>query len=143
MDAYGRFCPFCLISGWDVPFCGRWEGYMPREMKTPRYELHETNHGIDGWDAKTTLAARFSTSEKAEAWLAAKGYTFRRYGSFYHQDEAKRHTMGCVSFKIVETACVDEDPVPDVEDLLKMKESAINKALAKLTPEDRRALGIG
>jgi hypothetical protein len=51
--------------------------------------------------------------------------------------------MGCVSSKIVETACVDEDPEPDVGYLLKMKESSINKALAKLTPEDRRALGIG
>lgn len=99
-------------------------------MKTPKYELHETDHGIDGWDAKTVLVARFTTTEKAEAWLAAKGYTYRQYGSYYHQDEAKRHTMGCISYKITE-AKVDE------------KAAAIrNKAIAKLTPEERRALGI-
>lgn len=79
-------------------------------MSTPEFELYKTDHGIDGWDARTTLEARFTTKHKAVLYLATRGYCHIEYGSFYHLDPAKRHCMGCISFKIENTKLVPEDP---------------------------------
>lgn len=79
-------------------------------MNTPKFELFETNHGVDGWDAKTNLVARFTTKELAHEFLAARGFTHVQFGSFYHQDPSRRHCMGCVSYGIAEAKQVPEDP---------------------------------
>lgn len=112
-------------------------------MKTPKYELMETDHGIDGWDAKTRLIARFTEKQKAEAWLAAKGHTYIQYGSYYHQDENRRHTMGAISYNITDALCVPEDPEPG-RDLHAeaIGAEAQRTALAKLNPTERKALGL-
>lgn len=80
------------------------------KTKTPPFELYETDHGIDGWDAKTVLVARFTTKEKAMAWLVARGFNHAEYGSFYHMDPARRHTMNAISYGIKDTNLVSEDP---------------------------------
>lgn len=37
-------------------------------------DLFETNHGLDGWDARTVLKAQFTGIEKASKWLRKRGY---------------------------------------------------------------------
>lgn len=70
-----------------------------------RFELYETNHGIDGWDAKRTLVAYFSDRGKAVTYLHTRGFTFRRGDNHYwHRDKDRRHTMGAISYEIVDTA---------------------------------------
>ena len=81
----------------------------PRAV-TPPFELHETNHGIDGWDAKTKLVARFSSNDLAMTWLANRGFTHREYSSFAHVDPASRHTMGQITYEIKASNLVPEDP---------------------------------
>jgi hypothetical protein len=67
----------------------------------PPFELWKTDSGTDGWDSKTWLVAKFTTYEKADAYLTANGYTFARPGSRYkHWDQAKRHTMNQISYEI-------------------------------------------
>lgn len=72
------------------------------------YELKETNHGIDGWDAKTRTKALFSTYEKAQAWLQKRGYALD--GSEYYPPPEKRG-MGMLSYKIVPATEIAVDPV--------------------------------
>lgn len=79
-------------------------------MSTPKYELKETDHGIDGWDAKTKLVARFDTKELAEAWLAKREYNHKEYGAYSHADPNKRHCMGKISYTIMEDPQVPENP---------------------------------
>lgn len=77
----------------------------------PKLELHETDHGMGGMgDATTKLVARFSKKLFADAWLAHRGFTHEQYGSFYHEDEAKRHCMGCISYTIRNAEAVPIDP---------------------------------
>jgi hypothetical protein len=66
------------------------------------YELWKTNHGIDGWDAKTTLEAVFTTLTKALQWLERRGFTHEAFGGmhFWHAEEKYRHTMGAISYEI-------------------------------------------
>ncbi len=63
-------------------------------------ELWKTDHGIDGWDAKTWLVARFTSREKAMEYLSARGFDFFEYGSYAHREEKFRHTMGKLTYEI-------------------------------------------
>ena len=78
----------------------------------PPFELWKHDAGIDGWDAKRWLVARFTTREKAVAYLAARGYTHAEgRDHFAHSDESQRHTMGKISYEIREvTPEVPVDP---------------------------------
>jgi len=79
-------------------------------MKTLPFELYETNHGIDGWDAKTKLVARFSDKNLALQWLAERGFNHVEHGSYAHKDPARRHTMGQITYAIKPALEVPEDP---------------------------------
>ncbi len=66
----------------------------------PPFELWKTDHGVDGWDAKTWLVARFTHRKKAMEYLRARGYTFLE-GSYYaHENENQRHCMGKITYEI-------------------------------------------
>jgi len=67
------------------------------------FELRKTDHGIDGWDAKTTIEAYFTSQEAAIKYLSRRDFTYDQYGSYYHADKAYRHCMGCISYRIVKT----------------------------------------
>jgi hypothetical protein len=69
---------------------------------TPPFELWKTDHGTDGWDARTWLVGRFTKRSKALAYLTARGYDFEQGGYFWHIDEAHRCTMGAISYEIRE-----------------------------------------
>jgi hypothetical protein len=73
-------------------------------MKTLHiFELLETNHGVDGWDARTKSLGHFRTKEQAVQWLADRGYTrIEEYGAFFHADNAKRFCMCAISYEIKE-----------------------------------------
>ena len=70
------------------------------------------NHGIDGWDAKTTEFATAETWEEAYDYLKSKGYYVEHRGEviprtiacrnkmMYHFEESKRYTMGCITYEI-------------------------------------------
>lgn len=64
------------------------------------WELIKTDHGIDGWDARSTLEARFTTLQKALSWLRNRGFTWEEHGSWYHGDHDKRNRMGAISYNI-------------------------------------------
>lgn len=64
------------------------------------WELRKTDHGIDGWDARTWVVGHFTTHAKAMAYLRKRSFTWEEYGSYYHDDVAKRNTMGAISYKI-------------------------------------------
>ena len=66
----------------------------------PGFELWKTNHGTDGWDAKTWLVAKFTTEEKAATYLQKRGFTFPVGNSFYNDDDKLRNTMGAISYEI-------------------------------------------
>ena len=74
---------------------------MAEDYQHP-YELWKTDHGIDGWDARTWHVANFSSIDKAIAYLAKRGFTHKNsFGDFYwHAEEAQRHTMGAISYQI-------------------------------------------
>lgn len=75
------------------------------------WELSKTDHGIDGWDARTTIEAHFTTREKAISWLRKRDYTWEEYGSYYHANINKRNTMGTISYHIDKVSkTVDVDP---------------------------------
>lgn len=76
----------------------------------PQFELHETDHGIDGWDAKSKLVGRFTTKAKAEAWLVARGFNHRETGWYWHIDPARRHTMNAITYEIRAALNVPIDP---------------------------------
>lgn len=82
------------------------------KTKTLPFELYETDHGIDGWDAKTVLVARFSDKEKAQAYLAARGFDHVEYDGFWHRDPSRRHTMNAISYAIRDAIIVPENPTP-------------------------------
>lgn len=79
-------------------------------MKTPKFKLMMTNHGTDGWDAKTAMIARFNDLERAQAYLASRGYTFYENGNFEHQDHNRRHCMGKITYAITADEQVPENP---------------------------------
>lgn len=90
---------------------------MPEPPYVPPFELWKTDHGTDGWDARTWLVAHFTTRERAIGYLEAKGYTYEQVDGFYHRDEARRHAMGAVSYQIRENrplVPVDPDPEPEL-----------------------------
>ncbi len=71
----------------------------------PPYELWKTDNGIDGHDAKRWLVARFTTRQKAVAYLAARSFTYQLGGvnpTYWHAEEKHRHTMGAISYEIRE-----------------------------------------
>lgn len=68
----------------------------------PPIELWKTNHGIDGHDARRWLVARFTTRDKAVAYLAARQFTHHEHGYFAHADPAFRHTMGQITYEVRE-----------------------------------------
>lgn len=70
----------------------------------PPIELWKMDHGIDGWDAKRWLVARFTARDKAVEYLIARGFTYRHngQGDYYHKDPAHRNTMGAISYEIRE-----------------------------------------
>lgn len=77
----------------------------------PPFELRKTDHGIDGWDAKTWVIAKFTTKQKALDYLAERGFTHKQWNSYYHKDEAKRNTMGAISYEIREVSrSIPTDP---------------------------------
>lgn len=64
------------------------------------WTLTKTDHGIDGWDARTTIEAYFTSHVKALQWLAKRDFTWEEYGSYYHEDIRKRNTMGAISYHL-------------------------------------------
>lgn len=81
-------------------------GTLPDYM--PPFELLKTDHGIDGWDAKTWLVARFTTKPKAVAYLKSIGYGYQQFRDNYYADDiGHRNTMGAISYAI-------REKVPDV-----------------------------
>jgi hypothetical protein len=71
----------------------------------------ETNHGTDGWDAKSKDIATYDDWQKALDDLRERGFyvdwggfpirTHEAYrGEIYHHDKAKRWTMGCISYSL-------------------------------------------
>jgi hypothetical protein len=85
-------------------------------MTDPLFELWKTDHGIDGWDAKTVLVAKFTTRDKALAYIAAMGFTRKtHFGHYEHHDERYRHTMGKLTFEIREPK-IPVDPPPPAQE---------------------------
>lgn len=84
------------------------------EKRTPKFCLYKTDHGIDGWDAKTKLVARFDTVALAEWWLRDRGYTFKEHGQYAHAEPARRHGMGNISYHIAPDVQVPENPKADL-----------------------------
>jgi hypothetical protein len=80
------------------------------QLRTPKYELHETDDGMDGYNAITKLKARFDTEELAKAWLTRRGYTYLENDSYAHIDVSRRHCMGKISYTILEAKKVPENP---------------------------------
>lgn len=74
---------------------------MELEWKPP-FELWKTDHGIDGKDARSWLVARFTTRDRAMAYLSKRGYTYQSNGWLWHSDPNQRHTMGAISYEIRE-----------------------------------------
>lgn len=74
------------------------------EFKPP-FELWKMDHGIDGHDAKRWLVARFTTRQKAVAYLTARQFTYQgnQTPMYWHADPDRRHTMGAISYEIRET----------------------------------------
>ena len=62
--------------------------------------IKRTNHGTDGWDARTTDWGYAESEEQAKKELAKLGYTYFQYGGYFHSDESQRHCMGAISFSI-------------------------------------------
>lgn len=71
----------------------------------------ETNHGVDGFDATTKLVATYDDWQQALADLRERGFyvdwdghpirTHEPYrGEIYHNERAKRWTMGCISYSL-------------------------------------------
>ncbi len=74
--------------------------FQEPEYKPP-FELMKTNHGVDGLDAKTWKIANFTTEQKAIDYLAARDYTHKEgSGAYAHKEQAKRHTMGQLTYRI-------------------------------------------
>lgn len=71
----------------------------------PPFELWKQDHGIDGWDFKQWLVARFTDRGKALAYLTQRGYTYQLgqpSNVFAHADIQKRNTMGQITYEIRE-----------------------------------------
>lgn len=63
--------------------------------------LYEYDSGIDGWDARSTPVAIFSTITLAEQKLKEAGYTVvEQNNHYYPADNAKRYTMGAIHYFI-------------------------------------------
>ena len=62
--------------------------------------LDKTDHGIDGWDSRTTIEALFTTYLKAMNYIRARGFIWEEHGSFYHMDPERRNTMGAISYRV-------------------------------------------
>lgn len=69
------------------------------------FVVMKDDQGVDGWDAKTMEAARFSTHEQAMAYITFRGHTFVEYAGtpnecYAHADWDKRHCMGKIDYRI-------------------------------------------
>ena len=74
---------------------------MTKELDwQPMFELRKTDEGIDGWDAKTWVVAKFTSYEKAKEYLSKGSYTYQIGNSYYHSKPECRNTMGAISYDI-------------------------------------------
>lgn len=91
------------------------------------YLIYKTDHGTDGWDARSTSFAKTDSWEDAYDYIQSLGHCVEHRGEMiprtvacigrmlYHQQPEKRYTMGCITYDI------REDKTPSVKELKNKK----------------------
>lgn len=106
-------CVECLDRNeWAFPTVAQPQTTASTPGGRPTHVLKRTDHGVDGWDAKTAVAAYFTSRDNAMAYLRGIGYDYPQYGSFYANKVEHRNTMGAISYSVVELTGPIDPPTP-------------------------------
>lgn len=83
--------------------------------------VEQTNHGIDGWDAKKYNVAMFDHAIDAKMALKGIGFYVDWDGkpasvisrSVYHKDKSARWQMGHLSYRLIPVESLPHNTIPD------------------------------